>query len=196
MSMKAKKAELSSEQKELFQEVKTLYNLLLKSSLFQAAYQRVLTQSNNEFRENFPDILNSLEKVTSKVCFVEDAKFWSMIGFDVIFLNKDLIFALKSKNEQKARCIGLLIHEGWHYVFRDLLDNFAINANKREEGGFGLEKEIWGTLDIMYWDERHCQKVLEISNWDSKGSLFQENELENRQKRDVSCVICSGLCLQ
>lgn len=168
--------------------------------MFLSAYQRIIKQNNFNFAFELKDVYDILKQIPCKVVFVNFSDFCGMVGFDAIYLDQTKIFVLKTKKEQMARIIGLLIHEGWHFLIRYLYDNFVITTPRGDnsiEGGYSIDKEIWGgSFDVIYWDIQFCDKVLEPSNWNTKKYLFNSNELALIPKRNVRNPCCSGLCIE
>src|SRR5690606_26666773 len=141
---------------------KNRFLLLVETPLFEHALTKILETDLkykdfeiNEIKEKFKNI---------KVTFVQGARFSSMVAPDGMFLNTNIFRDISLQDKQKtASIVGLFLHEGFHYSFRQLSGDFGwrtprgktLENGKKYEGGFLFETLLFGGV-FEYWEEPNC----------------------------------------
>ena len=189
-------SQLSETENFYFEEAKSLFFKLLNTNCAKEAIKKTCEKLNYS---NWMKLYDLFFDVFNKVQFVISSDFWGMVGFNMIYLSKS-IFALDKKECILARLIGLLFHEGFHFVQRVLAFNFALITPKSKdpneiEGGLLLELFLWGSYEIQFWDAKHCDVIINIERW-KNCPLFNEQELSNKVLRMIMNPRCSGLCVE
>ena len=198
---------LSIKEKLLFDQAQKLFTMVVESPLakyaIRSTFENLYCKKMQDHQ--LDEIITSFKDYFCKAIFVENSNFGGLVGIGNIYLDSE-IFELPLKEKPLEKCviakfIGLGFHEGIHLEQRTLAENFAFLTPKSKnpddlEGSYLLERYLWGSYDIMYWDEKIADKTINIDNYTEIGGLFKKDEIKELPKRNIINPNCSGLCCE
>ena len=197
MKMEIVKQDPNDERQQDYCEGVRFFKETLKSPLASKAIKAFLTSVNfedvtKEIIEKSLLILQNLEFI-----LIQGVSFVAMNGVNNrIYFNIDML-QKQSRKLNKARTLGNCYHEGAHYLFRTLKEDFGIiiprNNEVTLEAGFRMEEILFGNYQKTYW--LLIDDILNQKLWNDEEKplpLLEKNKMENLTNRSFSNPYRSG----